>query len=290
MKLWNDDQQAQAALARAQIEHGPERVDEACIAAANAEREAQRQTSCASRGFRLTSREEAARTEAERAVPPATPRRPMSPRPRPSSTPPGSSRAASCCSRRSMARWPRSSASRRILDAFAARRADAAGDRPDRRLLPVRQGADGRDRRAQDPAWPAGAHHPRRPSPGKMLRRHGAARRALSPRSRSRRARSTLDVDFDHPTGAPGLLVGYSADVEIILAARDEVSARYQPRRSRRAGGAGGRRRHAGGAARQAPGWRTGSTPRCSRGCRPASGSSPRSSARGVQGRCARQR
>lgn len=65
LKLWNDDQQAQAALAQAQIELSRKRVDEACIAAANAEKEAQRQGELRSRGFVSTSREEAARTEAE---------------------------------------------------------------------------------------------------------------------------------------------------------------------------------------------------------------------------------
>ena len=65
LKLWNDDQQAQAALAQAQIELSRKRVDEACIAAANAENEAQRQGELRARGFVSTSREEAARTEAE---------------------------------------------------------------------------------------------------------------------------------------------------------------------------------------------------------------------------------
>ena len=65
LKLWNDDQQAQAALAQAQIELSRKRVDEACIAAANAEKEAQRQGELRSRGFVSTSREEAARTEAD---------------------------------------------------------------------------------------------------------------------------------------------------------------------------------------------------------------------------------
>lgn len=65
LKLWNDDQQANAALAQAQMTLSARRVDEACIAASNAEKEARRQTELREKGFVSTSKEEAARTEAE---------------------------------------------------------------------------------------------------------------------------------------------------------------------------------------------------------------------------------
>ncbi|MDR0775647.1 MAG: efflux RND transporter periplasmic adaptor subunit [Azonexus sp.] len=65
LKLWNDDQQANTALAEAQVTVAAKRVDEACIAAANAEREARRQAELRERGFVSSSAEEAARTEAE---------------------------------------------------------------------------------------------------------------------------------------------------------------------------------------------------------------------------------
>lgn len=65
LKLWNDDQQANAALAQAQMRLSARRVDEACIAAANAEKEAGRQSELHAKGFVSTSREESARTEAE---------------------------------------------------------------------------------------------------------------------------------------------------------------------------------------------------------------------------------
>src|SRR5574343_1621908 len=65
LKLWNDDQQANAALAQAQMTLSARRVDEACIAATNAEKEAQRQTELRQKGFVSTSKEEAARTEAD---------------------------------------------------------------------------------------------------------------------------------------------------------------------------------------------------------------------------------
>ena len=65
LKLWNDDQQAQSALAQTQITLSARRVDEACIAAANAEKEAQRQSDLRAKGFVSTSKEEAASTDAE---------------------------------------------------------------------------------------------------------------------------------------------------------------------------------------------------------------------------------
>lgn len=65
LKLWNDDQQANAALAQAQVTVAAKRVEEACIAAANAEKEAGRQSELRARGFVSSSREEAARTEAD---------------------------------------------------------------------------------------------------------------------------------------------------------------------------------------------------------------------------------
>src|SRR5574343_2077533 len=65
LKLWNDDQQANAALAQAQITLSAKRGDEACIAAVNAENEAKRQAELRQKGFVSASREEVARTEAE---------------------------------------------------------------------------------------------------------------------------------------------------------------------------------------------------------------------------------
>ena len=65
MKLWNDDQQAQAKLAAAQVETTRRRVAEVCTLAANAEREAARQSSLKEQGFVSGSREESARAEAQ---------------------------------------------------------------------------------------------------------------------------------------------------------------------------------------------------------------------------------
>ena len=65
LKLWNDAQQAQAALSQAQVTLAGKRVDEVCIAAVNAEKEAKRQAELRDKGFVSASREEIARTEAE---------------------------------------------------------------------------------------------------------------------------------------------------------------------------------------------------------------------------------
>ena len=65
LKLWNDDQQAQSALALTQVETARRRVTEVCTLAANAEREAQRQTELRAKNYVSGSREEAARAEAQ---------------------------------------------------------------------------------------------------------------------------------------------------------------------------------------------------------------------------------
>ncbi len=65
MKLWNDDQQAQSTLALTQVDTARQHVNEACTVAANAEREAQRQAELRVKGFVSGSKEEAARSEAQ---------------------------------------------------------------------------------------------------------------------------------------------------------------------------------------------------------------------------------
>ncbi len=65
MKLWNDDQQAQNTLAATQVATAQQRMNEACLHAANAEREAARQSALREKGFISSSREDSARTEAQ---------------------------------------------------------------------------------------------------------------------------------------------------------------------------------------------------------------------------------
>ena len=65
LKLWNDDQQAQSTLAVAQVESVRKHVAEVCTLAENAQDEAQRQASLRAQGFVSSSREEQARAEAQ---------------------------------------------------------------------------------------------------------------------------------------------------------------------------------------------------------------------------------
>lgn len=65
MKLWNDDQQAQSTLAQTQVDTSGKRVLEVCTLAVNAESEADRQSALRKQGFVSGSREEQARAEAQ---------------------------------------------------------------------------------------------------------------------------------------------------------------------------------------------------------------------------------
>ena len=64
MKLWNDDQQGAQAVAAAQVETARKRVAEACTLADAAQREAERQSSLRKQEFVSIAREDAARSEA----------------------------------------------------------------------------------------------------------------------------------------------------------------------------------------------------------------------------------
>ncbi|MCX7155573.1 MAG: efflux RND transporter periplasmic adaptor subunit [Rhodocyclales bacterium] len=65
LKLWNDDQKAQQTLAEAQRASAVQRVKEVCTTAASSLREAERQTSLRGRGFVSEAKEDSARSEAD---------------------------------------------------------------------------------------------------------------------------------------------------------------------------------------------------------------------------------
>ena len=65
MKLWNDDQKAQQTLAEAQRATAEKRVAEVCAVAAAAAREADRQSALRKQGFVSIGKEDAARSDAE---------------------------------------------------------------------------------------------------------------------------------------------------------------------------------------------------------------------------------
>lgn len=65
LRLWNDDQQAQSNLAQTQVTSSQKRITEVCAMADNAEREAGRMTKLRARGFISEGGEEKARYEAK---------------------------------------------------------------------------------------------------------------------------------------------------------------------------------------------------------------------------------
>jgi HlyD family secretion protein len=65
LKLWNDDQKAQQTLSGTQVELSRRRVTEACTVAANAVREAERISGLRKQNFVSISKEDQARTEAD---------------------------------------------------------------------------------------------------------------------------------------------------------------------------------------------------------------------------------
>ncbi len=226
MKLWNDDQQAQAALADTQIALARRRVDEACIVAVNAEREAMRQTRLREQGFVSIGKEEASRTE-------------------------GEARRASCnTAKADVAQAEAKFRATRVEQGRTALYAPFAGtvakivgelgeystpsppgvptppaiDLIDDSCLYVKAPMDevdapkikaGQTVRISLDALPGQA------IPGKV-RRVAPTVSAVEKQART----VDIEVDFDwgqHPPEAGKLLVGYSADVEILLAGRNKV-------------------------------------------------------------------
>jgi HlyD family secretion protein len=223
LKLWNDDQQAQAALSQTQIVLAGKRSEEVCIAAVNAEKEAKRQAELRTRGFVSSSREEVARTDAE-------------------------VRRASCnTAKADIAQAEAKLKATRVeqgrvalyapFDGTVAKIVGELGeystpsppgvptppaiDLIDDSCLYVKAPMDEVDA----PKITAGqtVRVTLDALPGKML--PGKVRRVAPYVSAVEKQARTVDieVDFDQPEAAGKLLVGYSADVEIILAGRDKV-------------------------------------------------------------------
>ena len=223
LKLWNDDQQAQAALSQTQIVLAGKRSEEVCIAAVNAEKEAKRQAELRARGFVSSSREEVARTDAE------------------------VRRAACNTAKADVAQAEAKFKATKIEQGRVALYAPFNGtvakivgelgeystpsppgvptppaiDLIDDSCLYVKAPMDEVDA----PKIVAG--QPVRVTldalPGKIL--PGKVRRVAPYVSAVEKQARTVDieVDFEQPESAGKLLVGYSADVEIILAGRDKV-------------------------------------------------------------------
>lgn len=223
LKLWNDDQQASSALASAQVTLAAKRSEEVCIAAVNAEKEAKRQAELRARGFVSPSREETARTDAE------------------------VRRAACATAQADIAQAEARLKSTRVDQGRVALYAPFAGtvakivgelgeystpsppgvqtppaiDLFDDSCLYVKAPMDEVD--APKISVGQTVRITLDALPGKTL--PGTVRRVAPYVSAVEKQARTVDieVDFAKPADATGLLVGYSADVEIILSSRDKV-------------------------------------------------------------------
>lgn len=223
LKLWNDDQQAQAALAETQIALAEKRVAEACVVAANAEREAERQAKLRAQGFVSVGKEEAARTEAE-------------------------ARRASCntakadvASAQAKYKATRVEQNRTALyapfDGIVAKIVGELGEysTPSPPGVPTPPAIDLIDDTCLYVTAPMDEVDAPKIKPGQPVRITldalpkqvipGKVRRVAPYVSAVEKQARTVDIeaDFDQPEALGKLLVGYSADVEILLAGRDKV-------------------------------------------------------------------
>lgn len=223
LKLWNDDQQAQRTLALAQRDLAQQRIGEACTLAANAAREAERIAQLRRDGFVSASREEQARADAD-------------------------ARAAACATAKADVR--QATARIRVTEVEQGRTAlyapfdgtvakivgevgeystpsppgvptPPAIDLIDASCLYVKAPMDELDAPKIKPGQAVRIRldaYPNRIFPGRVKR--------VAPyvTAVEKQARSVdIEVAFDAPDEARGLLVGYSADIEILLDARASV-------------------------------------------------------------------
>ena len=222
LKLWNDDQKAQQALAEAQRAMAAQRVKEVCTTAASALREAERQTTLKKKGFVSDAREDTARSEAD-------------------------ARNAAC----ETARADVAQAAARVavtkveqgrmvlyapFDGTVAKIVGELGeystpsppgvptppaiDLIDESCLYVKAPMDEVDAPKIQAGLPVRVSLdalPKQPLPGKVRR---VAPYVLAVEKQARTV--DVEVDFERPANV-NLLVGYSADVEIVLAGRPNV-------------------------------------------------------------------
>ncbi len=223
MKLWNDDQQAQSTLATAQVATARQRVAEACAVADNAEREAARQSALRARGFVSSAREESARSE-------ALARR-------------AGCNAAKADVTQAEARLgvTRVEQGRTILHApFAGTIAKIVGEvgeysTPSPPGVPTPPAIDLIDDACLYVKAPMDEVDAPRISAGQPVRISldalprqsfpGRVKRVAPYVSAVEKQARTVDIEatFDDPAAPGKLLVGYSADIEVVLAARQDV-------------------------------------------------------------------
>ena len=223
MKLWNDDQQAQSVLAQTQVTTARQRVAEACAQAANAAREAERQTTLREKGFVSPSREESARTEAD-------------------------ARRAGCeAARADVAQFQARVAATRVeqgrtvlyapFDGIVAKIVGEVGEysTPSPPGVPTPPAIDLIDDSCLYVEAPMDEVDAPKIRPGQPVRISLDALRGQSFPGKVKRVAPyitavekqarTVDIEatFDDPAAPGNLLVGYSADVEVILEVRENV-------------------------------------------------------------------
>lgn len=223
MRLWNEDQQAQEAVSDAQRASSEKRVAEICTLAANAARDARRQMDLKARGFVSASAAERAQADADsRAAACATARADVLS----ASARIEANRAEQ---RRSVLRAPFDGTIAKItgkLGEYATPSPPGVATPPaidliDESCLYVRAPMDEVDAPKIQPGQTVRVTIDA--LPGKVF----AARvKRIAPyvAAVEKQARTVdVDVDFVAPEAARGLLVGYSADAEVILEVRPEV-------------------------------------------------------------------
>lgn len=223
MKLWNDDQQAQNTLAQAQLVMAQKRVGETCILAANAERDAARQANLRAKGFVSIAAEETARAGAQ-------------------------SRRASCDTAKAdvdqsiaRVRAVKVEQGRTVLYApFAGTVAKIIGEvgeysTPSPPGVPTPPAIDLIDESCLYVKAPMDEVDAPKIHPGQPVRItldalpkqsfSGRVKRVAPYVSAVEKQARTVDIEavFDQPEATGKLLVGYSADIEVILAVRDNV-------------------------------------------------------------------
>jgi HlyD family secretion protein len=223
MRLWHGDLDARTAVARAQLASARQRVQEACTVAANAEREAARQAQLVKRGFVSASAEERARSDAR-------------------------ARRAACdiaqadiATAEAQVTATETDRQRLVLVApFAGTVANISGElgeyaTPSPPGVPMPPAIDLIDDACLYVKAPMDEVDAPKIQPGQPVRitLEAIPDRVFEGRVRrvapyitavEKQARTVaVDVDFVRPDEARGMLVGYSTDVEIVLATRSEV-------------------------------------------------------------------
>jgi HlyD family secretion protein len=223
MKLWNEDQKAQQSLALAQVATARKRAEEACTMEQAAVREAERQAALRQQGFVSPGREETARAEAEakRATCEAA------------KTDVGQAQARVNLTRVEQGRTV-------LVAPFAGTVAKIVGEvgeysTPSPPGVPTPPAIDLIDDSCLYVKAPMDEVDAPRIRDGQPVRISidalpkqsfpGRVKRVAPFVSAVEKQARTVDIDatFDQPDKVGPLLVGYSADIEVILEARDDV-------------------------------------------------------------------